>query len=85
MDGSVRGNKRQPMGQFESPLAQAAIPAQPRQTQGGLVDELQRQPRFECRSVSPRPLERQVPRPQTQVLGNQQPNADQGAGNLIGQ
>jgi len=83
MNGLVGGDKRQPVGHLEAFLAQAAALAHARRTQGGLIDELQRQARFERFARSCRKALQQVPRAQAQVFGNQKPNAHQGSRNLV--
>lgn len=45
----VRGQKRQAIGEFESPLAEGPPLTDPGHAQGGLVDQLQRQARFDRR------------------------------------
>ncbi|MCX6922804.1 MAG: hypothetical protein NT154_06270 [Verrucomicrobia bacterium] len=49
VNGLVRGQKWQAIGELESPLAQATPLTDPGHAQGGLVDQLQRQARFDRR------------------------------------
>ena len=49
------------------------------------MDQLQRQARLDPSPGLTAPTAKQIPRSQPQVLGNQQPKADQVAGDLVGQ
>lgn len=73
------------MGQFKALLAQAALCAQARGTQGGFVDQLQGQAWFDvvCRPAGP--LSEQVPSSEAEVFGDEQPEADEIPGDFIGE
>ena len=85
MDGLVGGNERQAVGQLKTLLAERAIAPDAGRTQGCLVDQLEGQTRVPIRAGPPRPSLKQIPRAQAQMLGHQKPEADQGAGDLVGQ
>lgn len=69
VDGLVRGDKGQSIGQLETLLAQAAPFAHTRRTQGGFVYELERQAWFHRLTRLAAPAFEQVPCTQAQELG----------------
>jgi len=85
MDGLIRGDKRQAVGQFEALLAERAIAPDAGRAQGGLVNQLQRQAWGEVRPGLAAPGLKQVPRAQAQMLGRQKPETDLCARDLVGQ
>jgi len=85
MDGLIGGDKRQAVGQFEALLAERAIAPDAGSAQSRLVDQLEGQARIEMRAGPAGPGLKQVPRAQAQMLGRQKPEADLGAGDLVGQ
>ena len=69
----VAGDERQPVGQLKSPLAEASLITQAGAAQCRLMDQLQRQSRFDPLSRLPAPTAEQIPSSQPQVFGNQEP------------
>ena len=85
VDGRVAGEERQAVGQLEDPLVQRAAMPQPGAAEGRLVDQLQRQPRPHAPRPLPGPAADQVPGPQAEQLGDQQPDAGQVPHHLVGE
>ena len=85
VNGHVAGHEGKSVGQLEAALAERALLPQARGTEGRLVDHLQRQTRFDALGRLTAPTAEQVPCAQPQVFGNQQPQAHQVAGDLVGQ
>ena len=85
MDGHVAGEKRQAVGQLEDPLVQGAAVPQAGAAQRRLVNQLQRQARFHSLRALSRPAAHQVPGPQAQQLGDEQPDAGQVSHDLVGE
>jgi len=85
MEGRVAGQKGETIDQLEASLAQAARLAQTRDAQGGFMHQLQGQARGDGLRPLAGPAEQQLPGAESQVFGNQQPQADQVARNLVGQ
>ena len=85
MNALIRSHKRQAIKDLEALLAQATGGAKMHHSQGGFVNELQRQTsRKLCRGWAG-PSGQQVPCAQTQVFRSQKPQADEVARDLIGQ
>jgi hypothetical protein len=59
--------------------------AQPRQAQRRFVNQLQGQPRPDGSARLPSPATEKIPGSQAQVLGNEEPDADQVATDAVGQ
>ena len=55
VDGTIGGQERQPVDHLEDPLVQGAAVPQPGAAQGGLVDQLQGQPRLDALGLLRRP------------------------------
>ena len=85
VDRGVRGDKGQAIEQLETALAERAVISQSIQAQRRFVDQLQSQASRQVGGPRGRPTLEQFPRAQPQVLGNQEPKADQVAINLVGQ
>ena len=85
MDGHVGSQPRQAIDQFEPVLAERPFLANAGRTQGGFVNELQGQAGFGPQRRVARPAAQQIPGTQPQMFGNQQPQPDQIAGDLVGQ
>lgn len=85
MDGLIRGNERQAIGQLETLLTERTIPSDAGGAQGGFVDQLKRQAWVQVRGGPTRPGAKQVPCTQPHVFGRQKPETDLRARNLIGQ
>ena len=85
VDGHVAGEERQAVGQLEDPLVQGAAVPQPGAAQRRLVDQLQRQARFHALRALSGPAAHQVPGPQAEQLGDQQPDAGQVSHDLVGE
>ena len=85
VDGHVAGEKRQAVGQLEDPLVQGAAMPQPGAAQRRLVNQLQRQAWSDALRSLSGPTAHQVPGPQTQQLGDQQPDAGQVSHDLVGE
>jgi len=83
--GHITGHEGQPIGQLESALTENSLLAQDRGAQRGLVDQLERQAGLDPPAGLTAPTAKQIPRSQPQVLGNQKPEADEVAGDLVGQ
>ncbi len=85
MNGHVTGDEGKSVGQLEAALAEGALLPQPRGTQRRLMDHLQRQAWLDTSAALPAPTTEQVPSAQPQVFGNQEPEAHEVAGDLVGQ
>ena len=85
VDGHVAGEERQAVGQLEDPLVQGAAVPQPGAAQRRLVDQLQRQARPHALRALSRPAAHQVPGPQAEQFGDQQPDAGQVSHDLVGE
>ena len=67
-------------------MAQGTVGAQTRAAQGRFMDQMQCQSGFQrFVGLCPRPAAEQIPGAQAQVLGHEQPQPQEIAGNLIGQ
>ena len=85
VDGRVGGNEGQTVGEFESFLRERAAPAHRTEAHGRFVDEMEGESGFEMRARLAGPGAEQIPNAQTQQFGQQEPDADLIAGNLVGQ
>ena len=85
MDGLVGGHKRQSVGQFKPFLTQTARFTDTGDTQGGFMDELKSQSGFDGATGSASPSGEKIPRSQPHMFRNQEPEAHQSAGDLVGQ
>ena len=85
VDGHVAGEERQAVGQLEDPLVQGAAVPQAGAAQRRLVDQLQRQARPHAFRALTGPAAHQVPGPQAEQLGDQQPDAGQVSHDLVGE
>ena len=85
VDGHVAGEERQAVGQLEDPLVQGAAVPQPGAAQRRLVDHLQRQARSHAIGPLSGPAADQVPGPQAEQLGDEQPDAGQVPHGLVGE
>lgn len=83
--GLIRGDERQAVEDFKTFLAQAAGGPRGGDAEGGFVDELQRQSGIEVGLGVAGPLAQERPRSQTKMFGNQKPEADEVAGDFVGQ
>ena len=85
VDGHVAGEERQSVGQLEDPVVQGAAVPQPGAAQRRLMNQLQRQAWPHGLRLLSRPAAHQVPGPQAEQLGDQQPDAGQVPRGLIGE
>ena len=86
VDGAITRKKGQTIGQFKALVAKGAVIAKGRPAQGRFVDQVQSQARSQrLRTQFTRPGPQQIPSAQAQMLGHQQPEAQQIAGEFIGQ
>ena len=85
VDGQVGGNEGQAVGQLKTFLGKRAPLAVGAQTHGGFIDQMQSQTRLDSLGGQGRPGAPEVPSAQTQVFGQQEPDADLIARNLIRQ
>lgn len=85
MDGPITGDKGQTVGHFKTLLAEGALLALPGEAQGGFVDQLQGEARFDFGGVFAGPSAQQVPGAQAQMFGDEQPDADEIAQDLVAQ
>ena len=86
VDGAIGGEERQPVGQFKALVAERPVGAQGRAAQGGFMNQMQGHAGGQSVRVQiARPSAQQVPRAQTKVLWNEQPQAQIASRNLIGQ
>ena len=85
VDGQVGGNEGQAVGQLKTFLGKRAPLAVGAQTQSGFIDEMQSQTWLDSLGGQAGPGAHEVPSAQTQVLGQQKPNADLIARNFVGQ
>ena len=83
MNCPITGDKGQAVGHFKALLAEGAFMALASDAQGGFVDQLQGETRFDFGSVFTGPSPQQVPGSQAQMLGDQQPDADEVAQYLV--
>jgi hypothetical protein len=81
----IGSDKGQAVEEFEALLGEGAGGTEVHDAQGGLVHELQGQAGGEVGGGGAGPAAEQIPGSQAQVFGQQQPEANQIAGNLIGQ
>ena len=85
VDGLIGGDKGQAVGYFEAFLAERTVAAQAAGAQSGLVHQLQGQAWFDAVTRNSGPATEQIPTAQAEVLGDEQPDPDVVAGDLIGQ
>ena len=85
VDGHVAGEKRQAVGQLEDPLVQGAAVPQSGAAQRRLVNQLQRQAWSHALRALSGPAAHQVPGPQAEQLGDEQPDAGQVSHDLVGE
>jgi hypothetical protein len=81
----ITGQKGKPIGQFEALLAQGAALTDAGGTKGRLMHELQGEPRLDAFAGLSRPALQQVPGSQAEMFGDQEPETDQVAADLVGQ
>jgi hypothetical protein len=85
MHGHVRSEEGKAVGQAEDSVAQAAVKPQTGKAKSGLVDELQGQAWFNALGTTVGPTTEEVPDPQAEHLGDEQPKACEVAGDLVRQ
>ena len=85
VDRGVVGQERQPVEGFEAAERQAASLSEPVGAERGFMHQLQCQPRSRALRRLPGPRAQQVPGSQTQVLRDQQPQAQGVVVDLIGE
>ena len=86
MEGAVGGQPRQAVGQLKALVAQGTVVAQAGPAQRGFMHQMQGQTRGQVAAGGlPRPSSEQIPTAQAQVLGHQQPEAQETTRNLVGQ
>lgn len=85
VDGLIRSYERQAVEQIESLLSEAPGGAKVADPQGRFVDQLQRETGRKICWGRAGPLFQQVPCPEAQMFGDEQPEAHEVAGYLIGQ
>ena len=85
VDGLIRGDEGQAVGQLESLLSQAAPPAQTGHAQRGLAHQLQGQARLDALRAFSGPAAQQVPRAEAQMLGDEESQAGVRARDLVSQ
>ena len=85
VDGGIGSDERQAVEGFKAFVTQAAFFSQAMDAQGGFVDLLQGQTRFDAFRGLAGPAAEQVPGAQDEVFGDEQPKADKGATDLVGQ
>ncbi len=85
MDGAITGQEGQAVEEFKAALAQGALPTNAGEAQRGFVHQLHRQARFHAIGGPVGPGAQEVPGAQAKVLGNQPPQADEIAADLVGQ
>lgn len=83
MNRPITGDERQAVGYFKALLTEGALLAQAGDAQGGFMDQLQGQARFDFVRVLTGPSPQQVPGSQAQMLGDQQPDADKVAQDFV--
>lgn len=81
----VARDKRQSIGQFKTLLAQRAARPDAAYAEGGLMNQLEGQPRFDPRTGKAAPSLEQIPCSQAQMFGRQQPDSHHGPRDLVGQ
>lgn len=85
VNGAVGGDVGQAVGQFEAFLAEGATLPDAGDAEGGLVDQLQGQVRSDVPGGLSGPGAHQVPGAEAKMLGHQEPETDEGSGDLTGQ
>lgn len=85
VNGLIRGDERQAVEDFKPFLAQAAGGARGGDAEGGFMDELERQSGIEVGLGVAGPLAQERPGSQAEMFGNQKPEADEVAGDFVGQ
>lgn len=85
VDLRVAGDKGQAVGHLEALLTEGAALPQTARTEGGLVHQLQGQAGFDGAGRGAGPTAEQVPGAQAQMLGEQEPETDLVAGDLVGE
>jgi hypothetical protein len=81
----ITGQKGKPIGQFEALLTQGAALADAGGTKGCFMHELQGETRLDAFGGLSGPALQQVPGSQTEMFGDQEPETDQVAADLVGQ
>ncbi len=85
MDGLVGGEEGQTVRELEALLRERAVLARSKGAQRRLVNQLKCEARFDTLAGLASPPAEQIPGSQAQMLGDQQPKADQVATDFIGQ
>src|SRR5258707_14759655 len=86
MECAISGQESQSIDQFKTFVPQRTILAQARTAKRSFVHQMQSQAGSQGSvGVNGRPSSQQIPRSQTQMLRNQQPQAQMAIGHLIGQ
>ena len=85
VDGRIGSKVREAVGRLKDALVQATPQAQTGDAECRLMNELQSQSRLDLFGSFARPVAYQVPRPQPQQFGSQQPRADQVSHGLVGE
>ena len=85
MHRDVGGQEGQAIGQLEAALVQAAAGAHAGNAESRLVDQLQGKAGFDPLGGPARPAAEQVPGPQAEQLGGEQPQPDEIIADLVGQ
>ncbi len=85
VDRRVRGNKGQSIGELKpSTLMYCTVRTNSDSTDRCFVNQLHSQPRFHSLARLPRPSTQKIPRSQSQMLGDQEPDTGQVASDLVG-
>ena len=85
MDSHVGGHEGQAISQLEAAVLQGLAFADACQAQGRFMDQLQGQPGFDAGAGLPRPAAEKIPGSEPEVLGNEEPQANQIACDAVGQ
>ncbi len=85
VDGDIGSDKGKSIGQLEAALPQAAAFADAGDAEGGFVDQLQSESRFDAGAGAPGPAAEQVPSAEAEMFGDEQPQADEIAAEAVGE
>ncbi len=73
VDGDIGGDKGKSIGQFEAALPQAASFADAGDAEGGFVDQLQGESRFDAGAGASGPAAEEIPSAEAEMFGDEQP------------
>ena len=85
VEGGIRGDKRQSIGDFKTLLGKGAFTPVRAKAESRFIDEMQGHPRFDLFGGLATPKQEQIPNPESEELRDEQPDAHLIARDFVGQ